>query len=260
MAISQICKRNNCTGCALCEQVCPNKAIAMKIDSEGFRYPVIDDKKCIECGLCIKKCPNNCNVNTNKSDFYMGWHKDKDILLSSSSGGAFSALADYVLKKDGVVFGVCKDSDTREVRHIYVSSEEELEKLKLSKYYQSNMSDVFSAVKNFLCDDRLVLFTGTACQIAGLYSYLEERTIDNLITVDVLCHGVPSKKVIDAYIESQEKRFKKKVVDFSFRIKEGKMGWRRGTRMKLSFSDGTHYSFDSKYDTFFLGFNENYFL
>ena len=185
---------------------------------------------------------------------------NKEVLLSSSSGGAFSALADYVLKNNGIVFGASKKIDTHEIFHIAVSDAKELDKLKLSKYYQSNTSDVFSTVENYLHDGRLVLFTGTACQIAGLYSFLGEKSVDNLITMDVLCHGVPSKKVIDAYIESQEKRFKKKVVDFSFRIKEGEMGWRKGTRMKLKFSDDTEHVAVSKYDTFFIGFNNNFFL
>lgn len=258
-----ICKNENmCTGCTLCVQICKHGAIRMVENEEGFLYPEIDEEKCINCGLCVRKCPANCEPNTCEAAFYMGWHRNKEILVSSSSGGVFSAIADYVFQRDGVVFGAEKNSETGELIHQIATNESELKNLRGSKYYQSRMDNVYSLVREKLLANKHVLFSGTACQIAALYSYLGNIDYDKLITVDVLCHGVANKKVIDAYIMSQEKRFAKKIVNYSFRVKEGKYGWNdgNGTRMKLFFSDGTSTVMEAPYDTFFLGFNHNYFL
>lgn len=263
MAIDKICDRLLCTGCGVCSQICPKKAIFMKENAEGFRYPEISAKDCVECGLCIKRCPISTAVPQNETaEVFMGWHHSKDVLMASSSGGAFTAIADYVLKKNGVIFGAAMDQETRVLRHQKAVNSEELNSLRASKYYQSQVADVYPEVKQLLSDGQWVLFSGTACQIAGLYAYLGECKRDQLITVDVLCHGVASKKVIDAYLESQEKRFRKSIASFSFRIKEGKRGWQRGggTRMHMAFSDGSVHTEEGPYDSFFLGFNHNFFL
>lgn len=261
MAITSICEEINCTGCGVCSQVCSLQAIIMRENREGFRYPVIDAQKCIECGQCIRHCPMNFAPPKQEiSEFNMGWHRSKDVLMNSSSGGAFTAIAEYVLDRNGVVFGTAMDPVTRELQHQPAYNPDELAALRMSKYYQSRAENAYPQVKQLLKEGKQVLFAGTACQVGALYSYLGNSDQTNLITVDVLCHGVASKKVIDAYIASQQKRFRKEIKSFSFRVKEGKQGWQRGGRMHLSFVDGTDYVAQGAYDTFFLGFNHNFFL
>lgn len=258
-SILGICEEKKCTGCTLCASVCKHGAIVMRENEEGFLYPEIDEHKCINCGVCVKKCPVNHNTKTQEARFYMGWHRNKNILLSSSSGGAFSAIASQVLRKGGVVFGATKDSSTKEITHQMAQTEEELSALRGSKYYQSNVNRVYVQVRKYLNAGKSVLFSGTSCQVAALYSYLGEHEYENLITVDILCHGITSKKVIDEYITSQEKRFARDIDDYSFRVKEGRMGWQCG-RMQLFFEDNGTKVMEAPYDTFFLGFNNNFFL
>ena len=247
----------------MCASVCRKNAITMVESPEGFLYPYIDVDKCVECHECEKKCPAIlCAVRNPESDFYMGWHKDKDVLLSSSSGGIFTAIADYIFDNGGVVFGVVRDPEINRVYHTYTECRDNLDPFRLSKYYQSEVGEIYKTIASFLKKGRLVLFTGSACQIAGLYSYLNNKRFENLITMDVLCHGVASKKVIDSYIESQEKRYHKKISNLFFRTKEEKNGWCRGggAKMKLEFADGTSHLSEGPYDTYMLGFNNNFFL
>ena len=258
----QICPQDKCTGCGTCANVCPVKSITVKENHEGFLYPFIDQDKCVDCGLCQRTCPAIHDTRIGESVFYMAWHKDKSVLMDSSSGGVFTALAHYVFRCGGVVFGAIKDPETREVYHCCARNDEELTALRPSKYYQSNLKDAYKQVKEFLEKDTYVLFTGTACQIAGLYAFLGKDDIEQLITADVLCHGVASKKIVDAYIISKEKQFKKKIKNILFRVKDMKTGWYSGggTRMKLEFDDGSLYVSEKGYDTFFVGFNRNDFL
>lgn len=259
MAVNCICDKNLCTGCAACSQLCPKSAISMQENEEGFLYPSISDA-CIECGLCIKKCPVNAEVEKYPTTFYMGWHKDKEVLLNSSSGGIFTAIAKYVFDRQGVVFGAAKNLENNIV-HTFAENTDELNPLKKSKYYQSQIGESYREAKAFLDKNRLVLFAGTACQIAGLRIFLGKE-YKNLITIDVLCHGVASKKIVDAFLKSKEKQFHKVIRDYHFRVKDKERGWFRGngTRMHLLFEDGSSVIEPGKYDTFFLGFNNNFFL
>ncbi len=257
----QICSKEMCTGCGACSQVCPKGCISMEPDEEGFLYPRIDKDACVDCHLCEKKCPSlHKTEGAGDSAYYMAIHKDKEILQKSSSGGAFSAIASYVLEAGGVIFGACMDPGTKEVYHIQIEAEGEMDQLRLSKYYQSNTKETYLAAKALLKEGRKVLFTGTACQIAGLYAVCGRP--ENLLTVDILCHGASSKLFADAYIKSQEKRFKKTVAHYQFRVKEGEEGWKSGggTRMLLKFTDGTSFVADKETDTFFLAFNANLIL
>ena len=258
----EICNLKDCVGCGICAVICPKKCINMEENNEGFLYPVIDSTKCIKCKLCEKKCPQNVVHNAKQSKFYMAWHKDKEILMKSSSGGVFSALANWVLDRGGVIVGAAFNPKTREVSHELISGYEELSKLRLSKYFQSKTTHIFPQVKEQIKQGKLVLFTGTACQIAALNSFLGEIDRKQLITLDVLCHGVASKKAVQEYIKSKEKEYKKKVIDLQFRIQEGSEGWEAGsgTRMKLFFDDGTSVTQDKYTDTYFVGFNSNIFL
>lgn len=259
--IDKICDNNICTGCGACMQKCPKSAIIMKVDKEGFLCPAIDSEKCIGCGLCVGVCPQNKKIESHEGTFFMGWHTDKDVLAGSSSGGAFTVLTDFVLKRNGVVFGVVQDPKTNDLYHDFAISNDQVAPMKLSKYYQSETRNSFSAVKKFLDGNLWVLFSGTACQVAGLYSYLG-KDYDNLITVDVLCHGVPSKTVVDSWVKSKEKRFKMKIKAFTFRVKDDQRGWQSGagTRMRMEFEDGSVYVEDGAEDTYMIGFNKNLFL
>ena len=154
--MEQICPANQCTGCATCFNVCPVQCITMKENEEGFLYPYIDHSKCMNCGLCQRKCPAITEMRFQPAEFYMAWHNDMDILKSSSSGGVFTALAHYVLRRNGVVFGAVMDQTTREVFHTYIEDESQLQKLRSSKYYQSNVKDIYKQVKDHLSKNEYV--------------------------------------------------------------------------------------------------------
>lgn len=162
-----------CTGCAACANICPKQCIKMEKNSEGFIYPIIDESSCIDCGRCDLVCPELHQVEKKPTAFYRAWHKDRDVLLNSSSGGAFTALADIILKKGGVVIGAAQSQKSIDVEHIAIEKQEELPRLRLSKYYQSNMRDIMLMTKKYLREKRYVLFVATPCQIAGLLNYLK---------------------------------------------------------------------------------------
>ena len=218
--------KRNCSGCYSCVSACPQKCITMKNDNEGFWYPDIDEKLCIQCGLCEKKCPiiNMPRSQKSESDIsaYAAYTKDPQIREKSSSGGLFTEIANYVLHREGVVFGAAFDDDLN-LKHMSVESIEDIEKLQGSKYIQSNIGTAYQDAKNYLDANRLVLFTGTPCQIAGLYSYLGKQ-YDNLITQDIVCHGVPSPIVWKRYIKHQESLAGSKIQRVNFREKIS--GWK----------------------------------
>ena len=190
--------KKECCGCTACLHVCPVKCITMQEDEEGFFYPVIEKEKCIHCHKCEKVCPvrNADSINT-KTETYVGYSKDDEIRKQSSSGGIFSVVAEWILLQNGVIFGAAFDQNF-EVHHIAIETNGELGKLRGSKYVQSRLENVYPVVKQYLEIKRKVLFTGTACQIAGLKRYLNKE-YENLYTVDVLCHGVPSPKIWRMY-------------------------------------------------------------
>lgn len=200
----QLADRNSCTGCSACANICSHSAILMKQDDEGFLAPKVDEKKCVECGFCEKHCPalHPLQIEQKHQKAYaMISYEDRD---KSSSGGAFSVFARYVLAKDGVVFGAAM-TERLVIRHIAIDSLCDLDKLRGSKYVQSEIGDSYKQAKDFIRQKRLTLFTGTPCQIAGLYDYLGKRHEDCLITLDLVCHGVPSARVFGKYLEKLKK-------------------------------------------------------
>ncbi len=261
--IREICPYDLCVGCGVCAAGCPKNCISMQEDAEGFVRPDIDSSYCINCGLCSRMCPQNHKFEKHSAVLYMAWNKNRDILMASSSGGMFTAVAEWVLKQNGAVVGVAFNPVTKDVYHDIVFSSEDLDKLRLSKYYQSETKHIYSMVKYLLESGQMVLFTGTACQVAAMKSYLGDMANSELLlTMDILCHGVANKKTVSAYIKDREKQYNKKIINFRFRIKEGIEGWQlgSGTRMKLFFEDGTSEAQDKFLDTYFIGFNSNIFL
>lgn len=198
-------EKNGCCGCNACVQRCPKSCITMREDNEGFLYPEVDREVCIDCGLCEKVCPVIHQGEKRKPlAVYAVKHKDDKIRLSSSSGGAFTALAESVIDEDGVVFGAKFDEDWL-VFHDYTDTKEGLVAFRGSKYVQSRIGDSFKKAEYFLKAGRKVLFSGTPCQIAGLKRFLRKE-YDNLLTVDFICHGVPSPGVWREYLKEETAR------------------------------------------------------
>jgi len=195
-------KKEDCCGCFGCVNECPIGCVSLKNDSEGFPYPFIDEDKCINCGMCNKVCPilNPPIIDSNeKPKAFVVQNIDEVVRKDSSSGGIFSLLANYVLKRNGYVFGVAYD-DNWNVKHISVNSVDELGKLRGSKYVQSNLDLAYREVKALLQKNIWVCFSGTPCQIAALKNYLK-KDYSTLLIVDIICHGVPSQKVWRKYLD-----------------------------------------------------------
>ena len=221
--------KSQCCGCEACVQRCPKRCISLVEDVEGFLYPKVDASLCIDCGLCEKVCPIiNQSIEREPQAVFAAINPDDNIRKSSSSGGIFSALANAVLSQGGVVFGVCWSADWRLIFD-YAETQEDLSSFRGSKYLQAHVGDAYVKAEQFLKLGRQVLFTGTACQIAGLKKYLR-RDYNNLLAVDVICHGAPSpkvwKKYLDEQLESieQERGSGYQIASINFRDKS--IGWK----------------------------------
>ena len=218
----EIKDKKDCCGCSACQQICPKGCISMQPDDEGFLYPVVDINACIDCGMCEKVCPElNRNIKTKPLATYAAINPDLHVRMKSSSGGIFSMLAEETIEGGGVVYGAAFDRDWS-VRHIKVSSSEELALLRGSKYLQSKLGDTFKDVRTELNSGRRVLFSGTPCQTSGLKKFLR-KDYTNLTTVDFVCHGVPSPAVWHSYLKESSKNQITAITDISFRDK--KNGW-----------------------------------
>ena len=192
--------KKDCCGCEACVQRCPKRCISMHEDEEGFLYPNVNPSLCIDCGLCEKVCPVINQSEIHKPlKVYAAKNPDEQIRLSSSSGGIFTMLAEQVLNDNGVVFGA-RFNVNWEVEHGYADTLDGIASFRGSKYVQSRIGDSYLQVEAFLKQGRRVLFSGTPCQVAGLKKYLGNRKYDNLLTVDVVCHGVPSPLVWRKYL------------------------------------------------------------
>lgn len=255
----EICEKSLCTGCGACQNICIKSCISIDLDEEGFYKYNVNSKLCVNCGLCIKICPSNGYVDVVKKIQpipYLCWNIDADIRVQSSSGGLFTLFANKVIESKGIVFGVVFDNEL-DIKHVGVTNRKDLEKLRGSKYTQSNTGLTFNEVKRALECGRMVLYTGTPCQIAGLYSFLGNDYL-NLITCDCICHGVFSTNLYRDIINSYEVKYKSKIVDIKYRDK--KYGWEKSC-VKITFKSGK-IIYNNKYTSiltygFAAGFTNN---
>jgi coenzyme F420-reducing hydrogenase beta subunit len=222
--VIKIIDRSKCCGCTACFSVCPQKAINMFTDEEGFLYPKVDQSKCIECQICDHVCKFQVRLSEEKNDdwvetiAYAAKNKSKEILAKSTSGGIFTALSDYVLKEGGSVFGAAFDQLFR-VHHIRALTSEQRDQMRGSKYVQSDMESIFEQVKSDLKNGKKVLFTGTPCQVDGLYGFLRGHT-NGLYTCDLICHGTPSPMVWNSHVSFISKLKRSKLKEYHFRPKD----------------------------------------
>lgn len=219
----EIVEKSDCVGCEACVQRCPKQCIVMKEDAEGFLYPQIDIEKCIDCGLCERVCPVIHQGEPRKPLVaYAAKNQDESVRLNSSSGGVFSALAEHVIAQGGVVFGARFDKSWNVV-HDYVETIEGLSAFRGAKYVQSRIGQSFLRAETFLKQGRMVLFSGLPCQITGLKKFLR-KDYDNLITVELFCHGVPSPMVWKRFLEEEVAIPHIRLKSISFRDKVS--GWK----------------------------------
>ncbi len=212
---------NKCTGCTACAQICPQKAITFSPNNEGFLYPIIDHNKCVQCALCQKACPilTPPSFSTPK-DAYACYINQEVVLNTSSSGGVFSAVSQYILKQKGVVLSVLLDETDFSCAYQLCTKEEDLAPFRGSKYVQAHVHDVYKIAKQYLNQQTPLLFSGCPCHIAGLKNYLG-KDYPTLYTLDILCHGVPSPLLFQTYMKHLSQ--KGDVHNYKFRTK--KKGW-----------------------------------
>lgn len=252
----RILDKSQCCGCEACRNICPRQCILMKEDKEGFLYPEVNLADCIDCGLCEKVCPVLHPAKERRPvAVYAAKHYDDNIRLASSSGGVFTFIAEKVIDEGGVVFGV-RFNDQGEVIHDYVETKEKLSCFRGSKYVQSRIGDTYKLVLHFLQSGRKVLFSGTSCQIAGLKLFIR-REYDNLLTVDVICHGVPSPKVWKKYLTEITSKECSQVTNISFRDKQ--KGWKNFS-LKVDMKGKRVYLRSFKLDLYFDLFLSNIIL
>lgn len=222
-------KKEDCCGCKSCENICPVSAITMKEDEYGFEYPEINASKCIHCNLCETHCPICTETFFHMPQkVYAASYRQNDKLIKSSSGGIFSAAAEKWIETGGIVFGSAfvVEKDKLTVKHIMASSMEDLEEIRGSKYVQSDMGRVYQEIRKLLNDGKKILFSGTPCQVDALNKYLgDSLNKSNLVTIGIICHGVPNRRLFWAFISELEKDVHSKIVSFSFRYK--KIGWQQ---------------------------------
>lgn len=234
----KITDKTKCSGCYACVSACPKGCISMKRDEDGFLYPSVEESVCVNCGACDKVCYYNGQPSIKTVDRVIAAaNKNEEIRGSSSSGGVFYSLAKSVIEDNGVVFGAAFD-ESFNVLHKSIERVEDISQLQGSKYVQSDIGECFVQVKDYLKGGRKVLFTGTPCQVSGLLSYLRDDR-ENLLTMDFICHGVPSPMVWRKYLDEMIEKYRSNIKNVSFRSKE--KGWKTYS-MRIEFENGSVYS------------------
>lgn len=252
----ELVDNKKCTGCSACVSVCPKRCIRMEPDVEGFLRPVVEREICVDCGLCRKVCPVLSSVRilrTAETVAYAAYNLDSVVREQSTSGGIFTELCKWVLAQGGIVFGAAYDENFR-VKHYMVDNESELWRLRGAKYAQSDLSDCFLQIKMYLESGRKVLFSGTPCQVVGLQQYLG-RVWEQLLLVDVVCHGVPSPAVWKQYIQYRSEIDADGNIPSAINLRSKKTGW-PGYSVLFDYSEHSCYSalnFDDPYMRVFVG-------
>lgn len=243
-----------CTGCGACVQSCPKQCISWTEGEFRFKYPQIDKDICVNCGICERVCPIDKVLQTPTTQkAYAAVHKDYQVLAKSTSGGAFTAIADAVFAQDGIVYGVAM-MDNMQVKHIRTSNKEEFAVLRSSKYLQSDTGNTYQMVEQDLKEGKTVLYSGTPCQIDGLRHFLG-KSYEKLYTVDIVCHGVGSQAYFDKYLDFARKRYGN-IKTLRFRSKEY-VGWSCGGVVVVTGSSDClkkipYRDFDNYYYAYFL--------
>lgn len=242
-----------CTGCGACVQCCPKRCISWTQREFGFRYPQIDKDACVNCGLCEKVCPIDKALEvSDEQKAYAAVHRDDEVLAKSTSGGAFTAIADAIFAQGGIVYGAAM-RDGMQVKHIRTSGKDDFEGLRSSKYLQSDTGTTYQMVEQDLKQGKTVLYSGTPCQIDGLKNFLR-KDYENLYTADIVCHGVGSQAYFDKYMDYARERYGK-IKALRFRSKEY-AGWSCGGVVVVDSSDCLkkipYRDFDNYYYSYFL--------
>ena len=248
-----ITRKEDCVGCGACVDCCPKDAIYWETDIEGFDYARVDPDKCIDCSLCLKTCPllnvdklNAVNSDYGTPDVLAAYNTDSDVRMASTSGGIFSALAEKVLDEGGFIGGAVWTDDFGAC-HILSDRREDLDRIRGSKYFQSDATGIYRAVRKALATGRKVLICGTPCQMAGLRSYLR-RDYENLIIVDFVCGNINSPKLFKKYVESLEQRYGARMLSYHPKNKEHG-GW-HNFAFKATFDNGAVYVRNRTADAF----------
>lgn len=231
--------KKNCCGCTACYSICPVEAIRMEKDEEGFLYPIVSNEQCIRCGKCTTVCPINKKDEVS-SEVVMAiavQHHDTTILYHSAAGGAFSAIGEMIINKNGIVYGAGYD-EQMVVTHSKAETVDELVKFRSSKYVQSDQNTIFKSIKDDLRQGRVVCYSGTPCQVAGLRSFLG-KDYTNLFTVDLVCKGVGSPEILKQYVKLLEAKYDSKIIGINFKRKT--YGYHSST-MSIDFANGREYS------------------
>lgn len=253
----ELCDIASCNGCSACANACPKDCIRMVPDREGFLRPVIDETACVSCGLCEQSCPvlHPPALSAEEPTFWAAYNKDDQARFTASSGGIFTLLAQWVLERDGAVFGAAFQEDFS-VAHRCGEAQQEVSAFCGSKYVQSKIGDTFRQAKALLEQGRYVVFSGTPCQIMGLRGFLK-KDYPRLIAIDIICHGVPSPAVWQRYIQNRlETDRGGQLRSVTFRAKD--KGW-SGYETNLVYEE-TEYRVDHSLDPYMRGFLRNLYL
>lgn len=245
---------NQCTGCGACGSICPRQCIHMEADIEGFLRPIVENDKCVDCCLCQRVCPIISPLNyfdPSVTSAYAAYNLDSAVREQSTSGGVFTALCKWTLDHGGVVFGAAYDENFI-VRHYLVDSETELWRLRGAKYTQSDLGNIFSQVKEHLLHEQIVLFSGTPCQIAGLQAYLG-KPWEQLLLVDVVCHGVPSPAVWKHYVRYRSTTDADGSMPTVVNLRSKESGWPEYS-IRFNYKDHASYSIKNFRDPYLRAF------